>query len=145
MSRPTELFAIAAIVLLALGLLSKFLLPPQALGLTLIPRMGYIFPVGSVFVFLAALLCVAAAVYAFWLVPMNQKAALWHFWLTAAGIVLFWSGFFLFLKYHPSGDLHGGALAVAIGWLASFPLILIAQGIFLVNLISGLMKVRTLP
>jgi len=65
----------------------------------------------------------------------------WHFCLTVIGIGLFSLGFYFILtrSVHP-GESHGAGLAMALAWLASFPLVAVAQGIFIVNLISGLMK-----
>ena len=143
LSRPAEFFAVAAIGLLVFALLSRFLVPSEVLGVSLgLRRTGYIFSVASVSVFMAAVLCVFAAIYSFWILPMNQRAAMWHFWLTASGIAIYWVGLYLFFKYRPHGELHGRALAATVGWLTAFPLLVIAQGIFLVNLISGLMNLR---
>jgi len=146
LSRPAEFFVVAAIGLLVFALLSRFLVPSEVLGVSLgLHRMGYVFSLASVCVFMAAFLCVFAAIYSFWILPMNQKVAMWHFWLTAAGIAIFWFGLYLFFKYRPHGELHGRALAVTIGWLTSLPLLVVAQGIFLVNLISGLRRLRIVP
>jgi len=80
LSRPAEFFAVAAIGLLGFALLSRFLIPSEVLGVSLgLPRTGYVFSVASVCVFMAAFLCVFAAIYSFWILPVNQKAGMWHF------------------------------------------------------------------
>lgn len=137
MTRPARYFAIAAAVLALVALQSKLSLRLMDFQ---IHDTYYVYSPAVVFSGMAIALGLFAAIYA--IVPRIRHGG-WHFWLTTIGIALFWSGSFLFLHYHPSGNLHGGAQAVAISWLASFPLILIAQGIFLVNLISGLVKLRT--
>jgi len=141
-NRPAELFAIAAIGLLAASLVLHFLAPAGFLDIQF-RHTAYAFSYASVFIFMAAFLCVCAAVYSFWIIPINQNAGIWHFWLTLAGIVFFWLSFyFLFVRRQYSTELHGSALAIATGWLASFVLILVAQGIFLVNLLSAIARLR---
>ena len=138
MTRSAEMFAIAAVILLVAGLLGRFLALNQFVVI-----QSYAFSVRSVCICMAAFLCVFAATYSFWILPLNQKAAMWHFWLTSAAIVLFWLGiYFVLAGNRQPGDIHGGKAAMAIAWLTSFPLLLVAQGIFLVNVICGLMRLR---
>ena len=94
---------------------------------------------------MAAFFCTLAAVYSFWIIPLKQKAAAWHFWLTAAGIILFSSGFYALSTLIKGGGLKEESIAttvVAIGWLTSVALILVAQGIFVTNFVFGIMRLR---
>ena len=144
MTRSAMLFAVAAIALLIFALLSRYMAPAGFVTFTF-HRESFAFSPDSVCVFMAAFLCVFAAIYSFWILPMNQKAATWHFWLTAGGILIFWIGFYSLAALATRGRLvefRGAALATAVGLLTSSSMILIAQGIFLANLISGIAKLR---
>lgn len=143
MARSTALFAIGAICLLLSAFIARRFGP--ALAAFHVAHRGYGFPPSSVFVFMAALLCGFAAVYSLYLLPMNQKAAVWHFWLTAGGILLFWVGFYSFSALVArGGSWQAGRAVVAIGasWVCSFALIVVAQGIFVANVIAAIMKLR---
>jgi hypothetical protein len=92
-------------------------------------------------VLVGSFLCIFAAAYSLWMVPLNRSAGVWHFWLTITAIATYWAGIFLlFVKREdlPHGDFHGASLALAIGWLGSLPLLVVAQGIFFFNLIFAL-------
>jgi hypothetical protein len=92
-------------------------------------------------VLVGSFLCIFAAAYSLWMVPLNGRAGLWHFWLTIGAIAIYWTGMLsLIMKQEnlPRGDLHGMPLALAIVWLGSIPLLIIAQGIFFFNLIFAL-------
>jgi hypothetical protein len=87
-NRPTTLFAIAAICLLVFAFASRWIDPGRSLVFNFRGK-GYVFSVSSICIFMAALLSIFAAVYAFWIVPMKQNAGSWHFWLTTAGNLSF--------------------------------------------------------
>jgi len=148
MSRPQELFAAGAIVLLSAGLVSRLLQSPAQFAVT-IPIRGsaYSFSVEAVCLFLAALFAIFAALYAFWLIPMNPTAAQWHFWMTAAGTALFWVYFIAFSRVvRATSDavatrqntmmvyLIGGSLVLA------FVLLVSGQVLFVTNLAKALIR-----
>jgi hypothetical protein len=148
MTRPAELFSIAAIALLALSLLSRFLAPGMAIS---VPLRGtaFLLPPGSVCLVMVAVLCFFAAAYSMWFFRFSQKAALWHFWVTATGIVLFWVLFYLsayLLRQGVPSELTLSRLATAtlFGAFVSIAVTGLAQVIFVVNLVSGVTKFRRL-
>jgi hypothetical protein len=103
-------------------------------------QTGYIFSVEQVCLFMAALFAIFAAIYSLWLIPMNHVAALWHFWLSAGGTVLFWVGFFAFARAVESG--HSMAARVLAAYLFGFMLLLAGQGVFVANLLVSLIRGR---
>src|SRR5271169_181507 len=140
MSRPAELFAVGAILLLAAGLISRLAQSPTQFSIT-IPAHGnaYGFSIEAVCLFLAALSAVFAALYSFWLIPMNHAAAVWHFWLTAAGTVLFWTFFLAFSRVVGSGKTvvaKGVLTAYLLGWM----LLLGGQVVFVTNLVATFLR-----
>jgi len=141
MSRPAELFAVGAIMLLAAGLISRLAQSPTQFSIT-IPARGnaYGFSIEAVCLFLAALFAVFAALYSFWLIPMNHVAALWHFWLSAGGAFLFWVGFFAFARTVESG--HSMAARGLAAYLFGLVLLLAGQGVFVANLLVSLIGGR---
>jgi hypothetical protein len=144
MTRSTVLFATAAICMLVFAFLSRWFGPAGFVDFHL-HRRGYGFSPDSVCVFIAALLCAFAAIYSFYLLPMNQKAAMWHFWLTAIGILLFWMAFYSLAARVTGGyplEKRGVTVAIVASWMSSFALVLIGQGIFVANLVSGIIKLR---
>ena len=144
MSRSTMLLTIAAMGLLGFAFFCRYVGPSDFLIFSF-RSQGYSFPPESVCVFMATFLCFFAAIYSFYLVPMNQTAALWHFWLTVGGICVFWIGFYWFkalVRGGHSPELQGANQAAAVVWVSSFVVISIAQGIFATNLISGIVRLR---
>src|SRR5271167_227522 len=131
MSRPAELFAVGAILLLAAGLISRLVQSPTQFSITIPAR-------GSAYGF-SALFAVFAALYSFWLIPMNHAAAVWHFWLTAAGTVLFWTFFLAFSRVVGSGKTvvaKGVLTAYLLGWM----LLLGGQVVFVTNLVATFLR-----
>jgi len=79
---------------------------------------GFLLPPVSLCLVMAAVLCFFAAAYSIRLFRFNQKAPLWHFWATAAGIILF-LGLVLSLSLfteagYSEGELSLSRLATAI-------------------------------
>jgi hypothetical protein len=106
---------------------------------------GYGFSAASIYIFMAALLSLFAAVYAFWIVPLKQNVGSWHFWLTTVGLCLFWASYYSFSSVASNVRLKestGMITAVALGWLTSVIVVTIAQGIFIANLISAILRLR---
>lgn len=95
MGRSSELFAIAALMLLAFSFVSRFISTP-GLGISIAWRgTGYMLPPSSISIGLATLLCFFGTIYSFWMLPFNRTATLLHFGLTAIGILVFWIAFYL--------------------------------------------------
>jgi hypothetical protein len=95
MGRSSELFVIAALVLLVFSLIARFI-GPSGLGISITWRgTGYVLPPGSISIGLATLLCFFATIYSLWMLPFNRTATLLHFGLTALGILVFWVAFYL--------------------------------------------------
>ena len=70
------------------------------------------------------------------MLPINQKAAMWHFWLTAAAIGAFWASF---SRMGAAGALHSSwADVLAWGQIAAVSVFLVAQVVFLANLVLAL-------
>jgi hypothetical protein len=132
---PSDLFAISAAVLLVLSFLSR--LPGSRAGVsTTLHSVGYVFSPSTVFLVMASFLCFFAAVYSVWPLPMNQKAGIWHYWTTAVAIAAFWVCFFLFaFRVSPDSILTPYGKAALLGQFGSMIVILLAQTIFVVNLI----------
>lgn len=145
MNRPTILFAGASICLLILAFATDRIGSEAGYLVFNFRSKGYGFSPASIFVFMAALSCVFAAVYSFWVVPMSQKAGTWHFWLTAIGFFLFWIFYYTFsvIAKDDTARRRGPVVAaMAITGLTSFLLVMVAQGVFVTNLISGIARLR---
>jgi len=136
------LFAVSTVVLLLFAFLSRLIGPSGVFVDFHFLRRGYGFSPDSVCVFMASFLCVFAAIYSVFVFPLNQKAALWHFWLTAIGILLFWVVFYSFSALPPGGLRENSAplWMIAIGGLTSLALVIVAQGVFVTNLVSGIVR-----
>jgi len=92
--RPSESFALVAVILLVFSLIARFI-SPSGLGISVSWRgAGYVLSPGSISVGLATLFCLFATVYSLWMLPFNKTATMWHFWLTTVGIGVFWWAFF---------------------------------------------------
>jgi len=71
--------------------------------------------------------------------PINEKAGMWHFWLTSAGLLALCFSFWRLAQIASSGDLKASRLNSAAAWaqLASIPLLLAAQAIFIVKAVGA--------
>jgi hypothetical protein len=141
-TRPSELFAVSAAVLLMLSFLSRFP-AKQALFSVTVRNTGYGFPPSAVFLVMASVLCFAAAVYAIWPLQMNMKAGIWHYWVTVVGIATFWMCFYSF-PLNESGSNTSYRLAMLLGQLMSLGVILLAQAIFVANLLFAVVRLRNI-
>ena len=95
MGRAANLFALASIVLLALGVIfSNFVKGSHSMTIAL-PRtqfaVSYEVPCYGV----AALFALFACTYALGLISLNKSIINWHLWLSLSGVVLFGLGFAL--------------------------------------------------
>jgi hypothetical protein len=128
MGRSSELFVIAAVMLLVFSLIARFI-SPSSLGISIPWRgTGYILPPGSISVGLATLLCFFATIYSFWMLPFNRTATMWHFGLTALGILVFWVAFYFAPNSRTAMWMVFAAPAA----------VLLAQSIFVWNLVQAL-------
>lgn len=136
MQRLSELFVISAIILLVFALLARFV-SPSGLGISLPWRgTGYVFPPAAVCIAQATALYFFASVYSFYMLPFNRAAILWHFWLTSAGIAVFWASFYRVVPSLP-------ALQTALLTLFVSPLVvLLAQLICAWNVIQAVTRMR---
>lgn len=53
---------------------------------------GYMIPPEALAVAMAMAMCFCSTML--WMLPFNRQAMLWHFWLTVAGIAIFWLSFY---------------------------------------------------
>ncbi len=148
MNRPSELFALSAIASLIWALLARRIAPNTLMSARL-AGVGYGYHPGSLSMVIAALLCLVAAIYSVWVFPLNQKAALWHFWVTTLALATFWMSFYSFARAVTSpsvstANLSGLRLVIAVCWILSIPIALIAQVIFVVNFVLSISKLRGL-
>src|SRR6267154_5247591 len=93
-SRPSELFAISAALLLGFSFLSRLASSRAGISIAL-HSVGYVFPPSTVFLVMASFFCFFATIYATWPPHMNPKAGAWHYWIAAVGITAFWVCFYL--------------------------------------------------
>ena len=143
MTRPTEICAISAAALLILSFVSRLSARPAFFSIV-VRRTSYGFAPDSIFMAMAAVLSLSAAAYAFWPLPMNVKAGAWHSWVTVGGIAVFWMCFYLFpVDRNPPGA-KSYMLALLLGQLASLGAVLLAQTVFIGNLVVALVRLRSM-
>lgn len=142
-TRPSELFAISAAALLVLSFLSRLPTTQTSVGIH-VGNVAYMFPPSAVFLVMATLLCFWAAAYAIWPLHMNLKAGIWHYWMTAVPIAVFWACFYLFGFRLTSTKNTPYRLAVLLGQFMSLGVILLAQTMFIANLIFAVVRLRNL-
>ena len=141
-TRPSELFAISAVVLLVLSFLSRLQARQTLLSIN-VGNTGYGFPPSTVFLAMASLLCLSATIYAIWPLRMNLKAGVWHYWMTAIPIAVYWICFYLFAFRSASAPkLSSHQTAAVFGQFVSLGMILPAQAILVANLILAVLRLR---
>lgn len=134
MGRSSELFVIAALVLLAFSLLSRFI-GTSSLGISVTWRgAGYVLPPSFISIGLATFLCFFGTIYSLWMLPFNRTATLLHFGLTAIGILVFWIAFYL------SPNSRTAVWTV----FAAPAAVLLAQSIFVWNLVQAVFRMPRL-
>jgi hypothetical protein len=137
---PALMFAIAAFGVLALGIWSQILSSH-----TLFHFRAYVLPVSSLCFFVATLLCSCAVVYGLWMLRMNATAALWHFALTCIGLTVFGISFYEITDMLTKGNFSSQQTMSALAWgqVISVAIVSIAQGIFVVNFILAMIRLRS--
>lgn len=132
--RPSELFVISALILLLLALVARFI-NPSGLGIS-IPFRGirYVLPPSMICVGQATALCFLATIYSLWMLPFNRMVSLFHFWLTALGIGVFWLAF-----YRPPNSR-----TVVWAVFAAPAAVLLTQVIFVWNLLQAIFRAARL-
>src|SRR5215467_4695757 len=132
--KATELYVIAALILLVFALVARFI-TPSGIGVSITWRgTGYALPPSFICIALATLLCFFASIYSLWMLPFNRTATWWHFSLTAIGIGVFWLAFYQV----PNSRTAVWAVFVAVA------AILLTQVIFVWNLVQAIFKMPRL-
>jgi heme/copper-type cytochrome/quinol oxidase subunit 1 len=142
MFRPQDLFAVGALILLVLGLLAPSLLPNLNVAVQW-HGAGYLFPLRSACVVVATFFCIFSAAYSLWVIHVSERLAMWHFWLTTVGVLVFFLSFWCLARTVPTRSLNSSHLnsVVAVwGQITSIPILLTAQALFLLNFIVALAK-----
>lgn len=136
--KASELFVISALTLLVFALLPRFI-SHAGLGISISWRgTGYVLPPSTISIAFATALCFFAMVYSLWMLPFNRTATLFHFWLTAIGIGVFWLAF-----YRAGAALPNSRTALWIFFAAS-AMVILTQVIFVWNFIQALPKAMRL-
>jgi hypothetical protein len=136
--KASELFVISALILLVFALVARFV-SASALGISVTWRgAGYVLSPSSICIALATALCFFGTIYSLWMLPFNRTATLWHFWLTAFGIGVFW------LSFYRAGATLSNPRTAIWGVFAAPAIVLLAQVVFVWNLIQAISKVTRL-
>lgn len=136
--KASELFEISALILLVMALVARFI-SHSDFAVTITWRgTGYVIPPSTICIALATVLCFFATVYSLWMLPFNRTATLFHFWLTAVGIGVFWLAF-----YQAGAALPNSRTALWIVFAAP-AMVFLTQVIFVWNLIQALAKATRL-
>lgn len=150
MLRSQNLFAFAAIGLLAFGLLASRFASASGITITLgAHNRGYAFSVEMPLYSLAALFATFAFLYSIGYIPFNSTMAKWHFWLSLISVVLCVAGWMIFSWYAEnagrSADTSIGprGMLVAAAFLAGFLTFVSMQLWFAIDLARALFKMRT--
>ena len=132
--KASELFAMGALILLVFALVTRFI-SSSGLGIGIPFRgTGYILPPSTIGIGLATALCFVATIYSLWMLPFNRAASLFHFWLTAFGIGVFW------LAFYRAPNSRTAMWAV----FAAPTAVLLTQVIFVWNLTQAILRMPRL-
>jgi hypothetical protein len=92
---------------------------------------------------MATFLCFFSVIYSLWPLPMNVKAAFWHYWCTVIAIAAFWACFYFFALHVPrDSNVTLPQTTTLFGQFVSMIIILLAQAIFVVSLILAAAQLR---
>lgn len=149
MLRTTNLFGVAAAMLLILGLflgsggaIARHNGMAQGMAIHW-GRTAYAISMQTPCNGVAALFCIFAFVYSIRYIPLSNATAQWHFWLSLAAVLLFaagWTGFSILAR----GETTEGSSVtlVAVSLLGSVLIFLLAQAWFAVGLTRAVLKMR---
>jgi hypothetical protein len=143
-NRVASLFAIVGLLTVALGLFTTRLKP---FGVTITHgNSAYGFSVQFVLYGIAALFCVFTCLNSAGYIPFDKTSVQWHFWLSTFGVVLFIAGFaWLYSagqRPESSPNLGIKGTIMAVSYLSSIPIFLIAQAWFAVASVRALLRMR---
>jgi hypothetical protein len=132
--KASDLFAITAFVLLGFALVARFI-NPTPLGISIAWRgTGYVIPPEAISIALATALCFCATIYSLWMLPFSRTAMLWHFWLTAIGIAVFW------LSFYRTGSTVSDSRTAVWAVFVTPIVVVLTQVIFVWNVLQAIIK-----
>jgi hypothetical protein len=143
-NRVASLFAVVGLLLVLLGLLVSRL---KSFGVT-IQHGDTAFAFSPQFFLygIAALFCAFASLDSAGYIPLSKALTQWHFWLSTISVILFIAGFswlgFAAQRPEPPPNLSVGGTVIAILFVSSIPLFLIAQAWFAVGLLRTILHMR---
>ncbi len=145
MLRTPNLFACAAIGLLAFGLLGSRLWSQTGFGIQAGGR-GYGFSNQMPLYCIAALFAGFAFLYSIGYIPFSATMAQWHFWLSLVSVVVCVAGWGIFSWYAgkatPATQLGAGGMLIAAAVAMSLLTFVSMQLWFAVDLARALFKMR---
>jgi hypothetical protein len=145
MLRTQNLFALAALGLLALGLLASQFGSQSDLSITT-PIRSYAFSVEMPLYCIAALFAAFALLYSIGYIPFSSTMARWHFWMSLVSVVLCIAGaavFSWYLSRVTDTKIGMGGNLVAVSFLAGLLTFVSMQLWFAIDLARALSKTRT--
>jgi heme/copper-type cytochrome/quinol oxidase subunit 1 len=152
MTHPARWFAIAAVVLLILTpAISWVMASAGDVDLTLHDTY-YVLPRSLVCLMMAALLALFAGAYSF--LPFRPQVAAWHFWMTGAGVAVYWLSFYLWgasvgerlgTQALTSPAIRPFETAIAGTFVLATLVVLLSPAILFVNLALGWARSRRVP
>ena len=147
MLRTQNLFAFAAIGLLALGPLASKLWSETGFTVGTHDR-GYVFSNEMPLYCLAALFAGFAFLYSIGYIPFSPTMMRWHFWLSLVGVFLCVAGWTTFSWYVANEEriantrVGAGGMLVAAAFLAGLLTFVSMQLWFAIDLARALFKIR---
>lgn len=139
MTRPAELFAIEAIIVVIVGLLFR---APVMMAVHLRgQRGGFTVPTDTVALVIAACFCFFAAAYSFSMLSMSMKAAYWHFWLTTVFVGLWWAAWVgIGSRFPANGVVSPWQAVILYTWSLSVLCLISTQLIFAVSFLKAIFR-----
>ena len=141
--KPSTLFAIAACVMVILGLIVSYVpsMPrftiPRSYGLVTLPPEVLCY-------LLAGIFCAVAFIESISYIPLSKTMVEWHSWMSIGSTTLFGLGISLWfcLMYKPPELTQRFTLAILGPILISLPIFVVAQAWFCAGLVYALLKMR---
>ena len=144
MNRVASLFAIVGLLFAVLGLATT---RQRSFDATITHgTTAYVISPQFFLYGIAALYCASACLDSIGYFPIDKTLAQWHFWLSTVAVALFIGGFLWLrsLGQHPAPTQNLGVegTVMAISFLSSIPIFLIAQLWFAVELLRAILRMR---